>query len=78
MIGEEGPPSIRCSRAGCSAPALWNVNWRNPRIHGIDRVKVWLACEEHREYLRDYLDTRGFPVAVSPVGVSVERVEDAS
>ncbi|TAL40800.1 MAG: hypothetical protein EPN91_12300 [Salinibacterium sp.] len=65
----------RCSRAGCSNDAAWNVNWRNPRIHPEDRVKVWLACDEHREFLRDYLDTRGFPVRVSPLGETVDRVE---
>jgi hypothetical protein len=67
------PP--RCSRAGCSNDAAWNVNWRNPRIHSEDRVKVWLACDEHREFLRDYLDTRGFPVRVTPLGETVTRVE---
>jgi hypothetical protein len=65
---------LRCSRAGCRNDAAWNVNWRNPRIHTIDRVKVWLACDEHSEYLRDYLDTRGFPVRVTPLGVTVDRV----
>jgi hypothetical protein len=62
-----------CSRAGCSNAAALTVNWRNPRIHSLDRVKVWLACEEHVDYLRDYLATRGFPVLVAtldePVGV---------
>ena len=51
-----------CSRAGCRAPAAWNVKWRNPRIHSEDRVKVWLACDEHRDFLYDYLSSRGFPV----------------
>jgi hypothetical protein len=69
---------LRCSRAGCRNDAAWNVNWRNPRIHSVDRVKVWLACYEHSEYLRDYLDTRGFPVQVTPLGVDVERVGEAS
>lgn len=74
MIGELGPASERCSRAGCAEPAGWNVNWRNPRIHSEDRVKVWLACDEHVEYLRDYLATRDFPVVVTAFGVAVERV----
>jgi len=69
---------LRCSRAGCRNDASWNVNWRNPRIHPADRVKIWLACDEHSEYLRDYLDTRGFPVVVTPLGVEVERVGEAS
>ena len=74
MIGAAGPSADRCSRAGCTEPAEWNVNWRNPRIHSEDRVKVWLACGEHVEYLREYLATRDFPVAVTPFGQAVERV----
>lgn len=77
MIGTT-TDELRCSRAGCRLDAAWNVNWRNPRIHTLDRVKVWLACDEHADYLRDYLSTRGFPVVVTPLGTSVERVEDAS
>jgi len=55
-----------CSRAGCRAPATHSVVWRNPRIHAPDRRKVWLACDEHAPYLRDYLAARSFPVEVSP------------
>ena len=74
MIGAAGPEHQRCSRAGCTAPATRNVNWRNPRIHAEDRVKVWLACDEHVDFLRDYLATRDFPVVVTALGVTVERV----
>ena len=74
MIGAAGPDTTRCSRAGCSLPATSTVNWRNPRIHSEDRVKVWLACEEHAPYLRDYLATRDFPVLVLPLGETVDRV----
>lgn len=62
---DDGP---KCSRSGCDSRAEWNVNWRNPRIHGIERVKIWLACGTHQEYLRDYLATREFPVVVTPLG----------
>ncbi len=65
-----------CSRAECRNSAAWNVNWRNPRIHGADRVKVWLACDDHVDYLRDYLSTRGFPVVVTPFGQTVSRLPD--
>jgi hypothetical protein len=64
----------QCSRAGCSAPATTSVNWRNPKLHAIDRVKVWLACDEHSDYLRDFLEARNFPVIVTPYGVTVERL----
>jgi len=67
-----------CSRAGCTAPAEWNVNWRNPRIHGPERVKVWLACAEHREFLEGYLSSRGFPVLTTNVWETLERVPDAT
>ncbi|HEY8590088.1 MAG TPA: hypothetical protein VIL55_11110 [Naasia sp.] len=53
-----------CSRAGCSNPATGAVEWRNPRIHDESRRKLWLACEEHLGYLRDYLASRDFPVRV--------------
>jgi len=74
MIGEQGPATERCSRAGCTEQATSAVHWRNPRIHTEDRVKTWLACDAHVEYLRDYLATRDFPVTVTAVGVTVERV----
>lgn len=79
MIGLPGAPDSDqapiCSRAGCRTTAEWNVNWRNPRIHSADRVKIWLACGEHVDYLRDYLAARDFPVRVTPIGESIERVD---
>lgn len=76
MIGELGPDSVQCSRAGCREAASWNVNWRNPRIHSADRVKVWVACDDHVEFLRDYLATRDFPVVVTALDVPVDRLPD--
>ena len=72
--GGPGVAEVQCSRASCGAAASWNVNWRNPRIHSVDRVKIWLACPEHGDYLRDYLATRGFPVIVMPFGETVAEV----
>jgi hypothetical protein len=66
----------RCSRAGCTSPAEWNVNWRNPKLHTPDRVKVWLACTEHRDSLRDFLDARDFPVVITPFGESLDRLPE--
>ncbi len=63
-----------CSSAGCGAPATWRVNWRNPRIHSADRVKVWLACDAHRSTLGDYLATRGFPVVITALDHPVQVV----
>jgi hypothetical protein len=69
--------AVQCSSAGCTANAAWRVNWRNPRIHTPDRVKVWLACDDHRTTLADYLVTRGFPVVVSALDTAVDVVPDA-
>ena len=49
-----------CSAKGCTAEALHQVIWNNPKIHTADRRKVWLACDEHEQTLRRFLDARGF------------------
>jgi hypothetical protein len=74
VIGVE--TSVRCSAAGCLGDAVARVNWRNPRIHPADRVKVWLACEAHRDSLAEYLSSRGFPVLVTDLDVPADRVPD--
>jgi hypothetical protein len=73
-MSDENVPTPTCSRAGCSGTATTTVNWRNPRIHSMDRVKVWLACDEHAGYLRDYLAARDFPVLLAPLGTIVSFV----
>ena len=49
-----------CSARGCPAPARWALLWNNPKIHTPDREKTWLACDEHRDSLTDFLSRRGF------------------
>ena len=69
MIGAAESP--QCSRAGCRAVPRWRIEWRNPRIHAADRRKLWVACDDHVAYLRDFLSARDFPVrveALTPVG----------
>ena len=77
MIGF-GETTTRCSAAGCTASAQWRINWRNPRIHTAERVKVWLACDLHRGHLTGYLASRGFPVVVTLVDVVAESVPDSA
>ncbi|GIF67757.1 hypothetical protein Ais01nite_57920 [Asanoa ishikariensis] len=55
-----------CSAKGCRRDAVYEVRWNNPKIHAPERLKVWLACEEHRESLADFLDRRGFLREVAP------------
>jgi len=46
---------------------VWGLLWNNPRLHTADRRKVWLACDDHRESLADFLRARGFLQDVVPV-----------
>jgi len=54
---EQGPT---CSAKDCQQPASWGLLWNNPRLHTPDRRKVWLACDEHRTSLGDFLTARQF------------------
>jgi hypothetical protein len=49
-----------CSAKGCQLPATWQLLWNNPKLHTPERRKVWLACDQHRETLSDFLGARGF------------------
>jgi hypothetical protein len=49
------------------------LEWNNPRVHTPERRKTWLACDDHRRHLGDFLDRRGFlhqVVALDDPGVS--------
>ena len=62
-----------CSAKGCRRPAAWAHLWNNPKLHTPERRKVWLACDDHREHLSQFLDVRGFLRDVVPVS-DLERV----
>jgi len=49
-----------CSARGCRAPATWQLRWNNPKLHTPDRRKIWLACDDHRESLSEFLSRRSF------------------
>lgn len=49
-----------CSAKGCTTPAAWDLLWNNPRLHTPERRKIWLACDDHRGSLSDFLGSRGF------------------
>lgn len=55
-----------CSAKGCQSPAVWALLWNNPRLHTLERRKTWLACDEHRTTLGDFLAARGFLKDVVP------------
>jgi hypothetical protein len=62
---EEALPSV-CSARGCGAAATWALLWNNPKIHTPDRRKTWLACDEHKASLSDFLGRRSFLREVEP------------
>ena len=49
-----------CSARGCQAAATWSLLWNNPKLHTPERRKTWLACDEHRASLADFLAARQF------------------
>jgi hypothetical protein len=55
-----------CSAKGCQAAAAWQLQWNNPKLHTPDRRKTWLACDDHRGSLSDFLGARGFLKDVVP------------
>jgi len=56
-----------CSAKGCRAPASWALRWNNPRIHPATRRKTWLACDDHKERLMEFLKVRAFLREVDPL-----------
>lgn len=66
--------ALRCSAKGCRADATRAILWNNPRLHTPVRRKVWLACDEHLDELREFLTLRSF----YRTDVSVDEIpEDA-
>ena len=61
-----GEASATCSAKGCGAAASWELRWNNPKLHTPDRRKVWLACDEHKTSLGDFLAARSFLREVAP------------
>lgn len=63
----EPDEALLCSAKGCSATAVWALLWNNPKLHTPERRKSWLACDEHRTTLGDFLGARKFLRDVVPV-----------
>lgn len=62
-----------CSAKGCRSAAVHAVIWRNPALHTPGRRKVWLACPQDRDHLRDFVQLRGFLLDV----IGVEDLTEA-
>lgn len=55
---DDEPPI--CSARGCRSAATFELRWNNPRLHTPERRKSWLACDEHRAQLEQFLEARHF------------------
>lgn len=60
-------PDLICSAKGCTNPARWTLLWNNPKVHTPDRLKEWLACDEHRDSLGAFLSARQFLKETRPL-----------
>ncbi|KQY64383.1 MULTISPECIES: hypothetical protein [unclassified Nocardioides] len=58
---------LRCSAKGCQEAARWSLLWNNPKLHTPERRKTWLACDEHKESLSEFLAARNFLKDVEPL-----------
>jgi hypothetical protein len=68
--------SLICSAKDCKADAVWSLLWNNPKLHTPERRKSWLACDEHRESLGDFLKARRFLRDVVPGDSATETGAD--
>lgn len=71
-LAVNGPAEPQCSAKGCRADATWQLQWNNPKLHTPDYRKTWLACDEHRVTLGQFLDLRGFLREVTPFGTATD------
>jgi hypothetical protein len=62
----------QCSAKACRAAAVWQLRWNNPKLHAPEYRKTWLACDEHRVTLGNFLDLRGFLREVTPFGTATD------
>jgi hypothetical protein len=66
-VVEDDEIELICSAKGCRAPAVHQLRWNNPKIHAAAARKTWLACDDHRAKLGDFLDARRFLREVLPL-----------
>lgn len=66
-----------CSARRCRQAPAWGLLWNNPKLHTPHRRKVWLACDEHRGQLEEYLGVRDFLRSTVPVE-DLPRVVDGA
>lgn len=71
----QAPPI--CSARDCRRPATWELRWNNPRLHTPERRKSWLACDEHRAHLEQFLELRHFLRETVPFIADPTRLDES-
>ena len=56
---------------------MHELRWNNPKLHTPDRRKVWLACDEHRESLSQFLAARNFLREVAPHWITAQLLRSS-
>ena len=56
-----------CSARRCTSEAAWGLLWNNPQLHTPERRKVWMSCDDHADYLTEFLQLREFLKSVVDV-----------
>lgn len=64
---EDEPAVLICSRVACECDARYKIIWQNQKIHGTERFKTWLSCDEHLNFLETFLRSRNFVVIVEKI-----------
>lgn len=64
---EQQEAELQCSRKACTAEAMWQLVWNNPKVHTPERRKIWLACADHRQFLAEFLSSRSFLQEIQPL-----------
>jgi hypothetical protein len=62
-----GDEPLVCSAKGCQRSATVALLWNNPKLHTPERRKTWLACDDHVDYLTQFLSARGFLRETEPI-----------
>ncbi|MGO1522251.1 MAG: acetone carboxylase [Nesterenkonia sp.] len=73
---QAGPDEPQCSRKSCRADAAWQIRWNNPKVHQPERRKIWLACDEHREWLEGFLRQRLFWRSTDPIDTDPRQADE--
>ncbi|MFC4337981.1 hypothetical protein [Salininema proteolyticum] len=70
--------TVICSARGCHQQAVWMLEWRNPRLHSVDRRKHWATCDSHKDSLSGFLTSRNFPCRILTMDEYIARATETT